>query len=145
MLQVWAVRSSADALCHACRDVFGEDMPIYLCLWHVNKAWERAGHKHLADAVVRKAIITDLLKIQQFVHDGLPPTAEQLPQLITNLRQTVLDMITGFRRKHAAHRAFVDYFNSEWVPKIGEHAWQQCTTLCALTTPAGYDSCVWLL
>ena len=103
--------SDRGALCSA---VFGRDMPIHLCTYHVVTAWYKAicqhvtrGHRDLK-ATIRR-IFKDIHAVMY--HPGTDSLEES--------RAAVQAAMTQFKKAWEHEERVVEYFEFTWERKIG--------------------------
>ena len=88
-----------------CRELYGKDFPVYLCHWHVKRAWL----KNLLARCGRglpKAIFDRLGQVMAMLkhHD------ESDAAFLDRVKQCMEQLYTDF----AEQKAFVDYFRPYW-------------------------------
>jgi hypothetical protein len=96
---------------HACRRVFGEECKVFLCLFHVLKAWLENLRKKLSDKSRFREAFEMLRGIVYWQRPGAPE--EEKAASIDHL-------INEFRRTFDTETSLLDYFDSYWEQKKGE-------------------------
>lgn len=97
-------------------------VPIYLCAWHVKRAWLKNLTATVADGQKRKEILAAL--------DGLMRLNVQLPAEHSSEDLTKLchEALESFYEHVSEHKAFSHYFKKEWASKVGRHP-AVCTSI----------------
>lgn len=96
---------------NACRKVFGDAVPAYLCIWHVQRCWL----DHLLRKVKSKELRWPMLFALRAVMFFLPEPGMGSAEFRAKLDQRMDAFFTEF----AAQTQFLRYFRSRWVPKLG--------------------------
>ena len=88
-------------------------VPVFLCAWHVKRAWLLNLASTVADADKRTEIWLAL--------DGLMRLNVQLPASHSkeDLAKLCEDALERFFKRFSDHVAFITYFKREWAGKIG--------------------------
>jgi hypothetical protein len=88
-------------------------VPVFLCAWHVKRAWLLNLTSTVADAEKRTEIWLAL--------DGLMRINVQLPANHSKeeLAKLCDDALERFYSRFSAQNAFITYFKKEWAGKIG--------------------------
>jgi hypothetical protein len=93
----------------SCRAVF-PDVPILLCNYHVQNAWQKNLLEKVRDQDIREEMFQTLCKLQELA--AFSDAGEvDLPALDRAVELAVAD----FMQKYAAEPAFCKYFQDEWV------------------------------
>ena len=93
----------------SCRRVFGGDMAIQLCIWHVKQAWLKNLYNKVNDAVARNAIMQGLSAIM----------ATPLEGDVSDMEAAVQQALASLRKQYSRWSAFWEYINKEWAGKKG--------------------------
>lgn len=87
-----------------CRAVF-PGVPIYICNWHVKRAWIKNLVLHVKDVDTRHAMFARLADIMHSCRaDSGEVTMEQ-----------VRSMVSKFLEDYAVEASFIGYFTKEWL------------------------------
>jgi len=97
-----------------CRSVFGPDMPIFLCIWHVQKAWLTQLRPKLHDTGLFRACFQELVNLMNL--EGEPDgDLEKLRAQAAAALEAVLDLFA-----HHGEERLDQFLRKEWAPKAGE-------------------------
>ena len=92
--------------CMARRKLWGASVPVYLCCWHVKRAWLGNLINKVPDPVKRKAMFIDLVDMMQF---GLAHAAEGVAE------QMFQDKLAAFRLLYVGEELFQQYLTTYWI------------------------------
>ena len=92
------------------RDIWPK-VPVFLCLWHVRRAWQKHSCHKIKDAVRRAEILRE---IGLMMYDQSSPTGP-------NSETWANDKLNALRAKYPREKEFWDYMTSQWGKKI--HMW----------------------
>lgn len=87
-------------------------VPVFLCAWHVKRAWLSNLTGTVADSAKRTEIWHALDGLMR-INVQLP--ADHSPEDLTKLCE---DALAGFYKKFSEQSAFINYFKKEWAGKI---------------------------
>jgi hypothetical protein len=94
---------------HICREVFGDTVPVYLCIWHVLRCW--------LDHLLKKVRIPHLVEEMFQALRRIMLFREAMP---TGDPEGVIQrMLEDFYRTYAAQKQFLDYFKRTWHGQAG--------------------------
>lgn len=92
-----------------CRETWGQDMPVFLCFWHVKRSWLKN--------VFSKCTGRSEHLFQQLGQIMLMLPEHEEPQL--DFIKRVHAALEWVYEQHADQTAFVKYFKDTWGGKIG--------------------------
>lgn len=87
---------------------------IFLCIWHVKRAWLKNLIHTVADSKKRQEMLAALDKLMR-LNVQLPVEHSD-----EDLRRYCQEALEGFYKQFADQQAFLQYFKREWAAKIGE-------------------------
>jgi hypothetical protein len=96
---------------HVCRRVYGEECKVFLCLFHVLKAWLENLRKKLSDKSRFREAFDMLRGIVYWQRQGA--TEEEKAASINHL-------IDEFRKTFDTEMSLLNYFGSYWEQKKGK-------------------------
>ena len=93
----------------ACRQQYGEDFPVYLCHWHVKRAWLQ-NLLAKCDRGMPKAVFERLGQIMAMLkhHD------ESDAAFLARVKQCMEQLYTEF----AAHTSCIEYLQRQWASDV---------------------------
>ena len=86
---------------------------IFLCLWHVRRAWQKHACAKVKDAAVRADILRDLHSVMYFQDSG--PSGEG------TMSEWAKQLLGTLRSTWPKEKAFWDYMDTQWGNKV--HMW----------------------
>lgn len=91
----------------ACRESFG-DVAIFLCLWHVRRAWLKHSWRKMPDPYTRNAVLKQLGDVMYGINACVGVTPEEW----------ALERLEDLNYSYPLARDFLRYIRMEWVPKL---------------------------
>jgi hypothetical protein len=107
-LQASNCRAVFDWWC-ICREVFGDSVEIYLCIWHVLRCW--------LDHLLKKVRVPHLVAEMFQALRSIMLFREAMP--IGDLVEIIQRMLENFYHTYAAQNQFLDYFKRTWHGRAG--------------------------
>lgn len=101
-----------DAAC--CRTVF-PGLPVYLCTWHVTKAWVKQIRSKVKTGAQFQRAFTGLHKIMT-----MPAAGDRAATL-----RALNEKLDAYEAEFAEHPALLEYVRGYWRPKLGACAYLQ--------------------
>jgi hypothetical protein len=89
-------------------------VPLFLCNYHVHKAWVKNLNEKVRNEATRKAMFEDLCSLQKLQAFDAEGTVDKAA-----LDTAVDSAAAAFVAKYAEEEAFCTYFTKKWWKKLG--------------------------
>lgn len=103
-----------------CREVW-PGVQLFLCLWHVRRAWQKQACAKINDLSTRAQILRslgDLMYLSETPHDTNPPPCQPESQPRWTLLGWANECYEYLKSSIPSARSFWVYFDKEWIPKM---------------------------